>query len=236
MRLRTIVNATLCLYAFCRKEDMIVGIPLSSAEVKNGVLEVQVVTLADQIGGSSYCFEQLGGLIFYLSDDKYFGSEWEDRALSFKTFRMIEENDEKPKVEKIENKRESEGESITEWKAEQEAKIEDECEGELEIAEEKSIGLFEVTDPFVPYTLPELFDHYHYISIQNFVLHAYRRFGHLGLRETKNGYLIGVPGIYCKSEEAIAKRSGFYQFYPQNGGTLHYGDFGYWYTNMEYRK
>lgn len=89
---------------------------------------------------------------------------------------------------------------------------------------------------FEPYTLNDLFERFAYTVTDDFMLHGYHRFGHLGVLHRNNRYILGVPGIYCKREEMFATRSGFHNFFPKGGNPLKYGDFGYWYTSIEYLK
>jgi len=224
MQVKSFSNGSINLYGFARDEVDFVAIPLGEVTFKNGNGDAQILTNLDHLGDSSLGFEKIGGLILYLADDKYFGTEWDDKPLVFKEFHLLEEVEEKEElgVEAAEIKvEENEFERIAK-------NIIDNHADEIE--------LFQVNSFFSPYTLTDLLERFTYAVTDNFMLHGYYRFGHLGVMQKNNRFVLGVPGIFCKREEMIASRSGFHNFYPKNGGNLQYGDFGYWYTSIEYLK
>ncbi|MFA9463487.1 MAG: hypothetical protein ACERKN_04275 [Velocimicrobium sp.] len=215
MQVKTISNASIRLYGFSRKEVDFIAIPLGDIMFKNGSGDGKILTSVQNLGDFDVSFDKIGGLILYLSDDKYFGTEWDDKPLIFKEFHIMEEQREEEEL-KLRTT---------------EVALDDQNANE-----DKSIELFEVAAVFEPYTLLEILEQYHYAVTEDFMLHGYHRFGHLGVMKKKDKCVLGVPGIFCKREEVIANRKGFNNFYPKNGGVLNYGDFGYWYTNIEYLK
>ncbi len=230
MQVKSFANASINLYGFSRDEVDFVAIPLGEVTFKNGKGDAQILTTIDQLGNSAIHFDKIGGLILYLADDKYFGTEWDDKPLVFNEFHVFNQA--------REGKEEEEEEVVAVETAEIKVE-EDEIErANINIVDnhEDEIELFAVNSFFSPYTLTDLLERFAYAVTDNFMLHGYYRFGHLGVMQKNNRFVLGVPGIFCKREEMIANRSGFHNFYPKNGGKLQYGDFGYWYTSIEYLK
>lgn len=275
---KSISNRSIKLYGFLRDEVDFVAIPLGEVLFKNGSGDGQLLTRMDRLGDSSIDFEKIGGLILYLSDNKYFGTEWDDKPLVFKEFRLLEDEDDEELPKEVSQEegllektieaaeiraeqayaendhRETEQSAAerqnrtaqkirTEWQSivqQQAVAKPPEATGQpLQTAAETKEETVEATGLrsfFEAYTLTDILERFSYAVTDNFMLHGFYRFGHLGVMKKNDKFVLGVPGIFCKREEMVANRSGFHNFYPKNGGNLHYGDFGYWYTSIEYLK
>lgn len=350
---KSISNRSVKLYGFIREQADLVAISLGEVLFKNGNGDGQLLTRMDQLGSYPVNFEQISGLILYLSDNKYFGTEWDDKPLVFNEFRLLENTDKNPdnSTEYIaeDNTEDSAGgndgdspersvkdnaetsardnaehgiknstETNTEdnagqnnrdiadyvreglptrdsWqkdrfqrKTVEAAQLADSVSEDqntiqrlerttqhlrrewqeimqqhaqinqqsmqvpqappaqpeetsppaqaADNAKEASVETTGLLSFFEPYTLTDILERFSYAVTDNFMLHGFHRFGHLGVMKKNDKFILGVPGIFCKREEMVANRSGFHNFYPKNGGNLHYGDFGYWYTSIEYLK
>ncbi len=76
------------------------------------------------------------------------------------------------------------------------------------------------------------------LSNNSFLLHGYYCYHHLIFAEiTKNDvchYILGVPGIYHKREQFMARMFGFECFKSIRRRELRQGDFGYWYLEVNF--
>lgn len=239
MQVKSISSGTLKAYGFIRDGNYLKGVFLEELVIKNGNGDAQIITDKNDIKGSGVSFTQLGGLIFYVSEDKYFGTEWDDIPLVFQG--LVTENHKPYAIQ--EESQENKGMSNTAWKIRTETGKETEEEKEKEAAPETEQEPEEILEAaalpapvFIPCTKEELKSQFGYEINNNFVLHGYNRFGHLGTMEVNDKCFLGVPGIFCKREQAVAENAGYGNFFPRAGGQLHYGDFGYWYDSMEYLK
>lgn len=75
------------------------------------------------------------------------------------------------------------------------------------------------------------------LANNSFLLHGYYTYRHLifaklrGENETEM-YILGVPGLYRDRERFMAGMFGFDKFKGVRGTQRDYGEFGYWYMNM----
>lgn len=262
MQVKSISSGALKAYGFIRDGNYLKGVFLEELVIKNGNGDAQVVTDKGNIKGSGISFEQLGGLIFYVSDDKYFGTEWDDIPLVFQElvteknqhYTIQEKSQERISMDKTKDDtilkhteerntepKNTEAEYIGVKNTKEDAILETETEAEetpyTEQVPEEILEAAALPAPvFIPCTKEELKSQFGYEINNNFVLHGYNRFGHLGTMEVNDKCFLGVPGIFCKREQAVAENAGYGNFFPRAGGQLHYGDFGYWYDSMEYLK
>lgn len=264
MQVKSISSGTLKAYGFVRDGNYLKGIFLEELVIKNGGGDAQIILDKEDIKGSGSNFKDLGGLIFYVSNDKYFGTEWDDIPLVFeqliidngKTGIIREMNRESIKTQKrgeVQKSRPLETVTDTGEKAEPEEQREGRKEDGTEAIREETkteaktetgAGQQEMEEIlkaaalpqpiFSPCTPKELKGRFGYEMKNDFVMHGYNRFGHLGIMEVKDNHFVGVPGIFCKREQTVAENYGYGNFCPRTGGQLHYGDFGYWYDSMEY--
>lgn len=258
MQVKSISSGTLKAYGFVRDGNYLKGIFLEELIIKNGGGDAQIILDEEDIKGSGSHFKDLGGLIFYVSNDKYFGTEWDDIPLVFeqliiengKTGAVREKNREVIKTQKREEEQKSRSlEAVTEAGAEEKQEEPPEDRKEETKGEEKTepgalpqemaeiLEAAALPQPiFSPCTPKELKGRFGYEMRNDFVMHGYNRFGHLGIMEVKDNHFVGVPGIFCRREQTVAENYGYGNFCPRTGGQLHYGDFGYWYDSMEYLK
>lgn len=234
IQVKSIQNGKMQMGGFIRKDMDLVGIPIGEIGIKNGNGDCQISTTVEKFGNSTHDFSKLGGLILYLSQDKYFGTEWDDKPLVFGDFDWEKKKETKELKEPEELKKSDESDESEEPEEPVKENIVNEP-GEVAAAEIK-MELFALDVYFKPYNAEELYERFAYRMNDNFIQHAYHRFGHIGVWKKGEQYILGVPGIFCRREQEIAKRADYQNFVPKTGETLKYGDFGYWYKSMEYLK
>lgn len=93
-------DENLQVYLFKRKGYSIEGILLGELPVKKGLGQFRTLTDSNNIMNSSYDLDEVGGLVLYHSDGKYYASEWDDKPITSEMVKGIfirAENLEKPK-------------------------------------------------------------------------------------------------------------------------------------------
>lgn len=256
MQVKSIINGKLNIYGFLRNKENLIGIPLGEFNLKNGNGESQIFVQANQVGKAGHDFSEIGGIIIYVAQDKYFGTEWDDKPLVFQEFQVEELKEEKEAIVKTaelrcEERIEERTAGRTQERVEErmEERMEERTRGRKEERNEKImqnttseyimnpiIKSTECNPCFQAYSLDEMYDRFAYTVTDDFMLHGYHRFGHLGVLEKNNRLILGVPGVFCRREEQIANNSGFHNFISKSNKPLKYGDFGYWYSSTEYLK
>lgn len=247
VQIRSISVGTIKAYGFVRKGRDLQGILLGDISLRNGSGDCQITTQVDKVGDTNYQFSDLGGIILYISDSKFFGSQWDDIPIEYETFEeeiKIEAQGKETILKTAELKEEEvkekamQAESIE--KAAEEVSAVEEVEElseeskETKETEEELEKLDLTTTPnFETFTLKEIYNRFGYHVTNDFMLHGYRRFGHLGVMDQNERKVIGVPGVFCRREQEVAKNYGFENFLPRVPKKLQYGDFGYWYANIE---
>lgn len=115
MKVLSVNEKYLKVYMFYRKNSKIRGVCLGDLSIKNGIGECRILTKSNSIMDSGYSFDQMGGIIVYVSPEKYFGTEWDDIPISYVEF----DEHKKEKTESIiEQMEEKEYEITEEMKAE----------------------------------------------------------------------------------------------------------------------
>lgn len=76
------------------------------------------------------------------------------------------------------------------------------------------------------------------LANNSFLLHGYYTYRHLIFakvrgEDLKDIYILGVPGLYRDRERFMASMFGFDKFKGVRGTPRDYGEFGYWYMNLE---
>lgn len=68
------------------------GILLGNFPIKNGIGEYKTITGAEHIMNSPYGIEDMSGIILYLSNQKFFATEWDDVPITMKMVAELENN------------------------------------------------------------------------------------------------------------------------------------------------
>lgn len=76
------------------------------------------------------------------------------------------------------------------------------------------------------------------LANNSFLLHGYYTYRHLIFakvrgKDLKDMYILGVPGLYRDRERFMAGMFGFDKFKGVRGTPRDYGEFGYWYMNLD---
>ena len=78
------------VYIFKRRNDGLEGILLGTFQVKNGVGDYKTVTDSLHIMNSSYSLDDMGGIVLYLTDRKFFATSWDDVPITMELVAGIE--------------------------------------------------------------------------------------------------------------------------------------------------
>lgn len=117
----SIKDENLQVYLFKRNGYSIEGILLGELAIKKGIGQFRTLTDSNNIMNSTYGLDEVGGLIVYHSDKKYYASEWDDKPITREMVNEIfirpdssQETTEKAKMSIIEDDKEEITEEITE--------------------------------------------------------------------------------------------------------------------------
>lgn len=75
-------------YIFLRENDDIRCIYLGDMDIKSGNGDLRITTKTDNIMDSGFSLNKMGGIIVYLTENKYFGTEWDDKPIYIKEIKM----------------------------------------------------------------------------------------------------------------------------------------------------
>lgn len=77
------------VYLFKRNAEDLEGILLGNFQIRNGIGDFKTITEASQIKGTSYGLEDVGGVVLYYTERKFFATEWDSKpVLMTKVFAM----------------------------------------------------------------------------------------------------------------------------------------------------
>lgn len=194
------------VYLFYRDSDKIQGIFMKEMVIKNGLGDCKIITESKNIGGSVCSFENIGGIIIYITANRFWGTEWDDKPI----YGFVPEPELKAAV--LEQNYDI---------FERYTKLYPFYEQDRECVGVSPMELTEVSPVLEKW------------QNNDFLLHGYGRFRHILLLRKKGNeteYFIGVPGLYRPDEEKMAVTYGFDTFVPMRKQQAEYGDFGYWCT------
>lgn len=78
------------VYIFKRRKDGLEGILLGTLQVKNGMGDYKTVTDSVHIMNSSYSLDDMGGIVLYLTERKFFATSWDDAPITMDLVNSIE--------------------------------------------------------------------------------------------------------------------------------------------------
>ena len=159
------------VYLFYRENDRMQGIFMGEMTISEGVGTCKITTGNKNLGGVNCSFENIGGIIVYITGNRFWGTEWDDKPIYGFNPKMHEEKEpenvvdgkepEKPLGEWIEETKEEEREVVSEEKEKLKEFLSEERGAELKSAVlEQNEELCEVEkhdyekqeDCFSPYT------------------------------------------------------------------------------------
>ncbi len=79
-------------YIFRRSGDGIQGILLGTLQIKNGMGDFRTVTDSSHIMNSVYGINEMGGILLYYTDAKFFATEWDDIPVTREMAASIEKS------------------------------------------------------------------------------------------------------------------------------------------------
>lgn len=69
------------VYLFYRNNEKIQGIFMKEMTIKNGLGDCKITTESENIGDSACRFENIGGIIIYVTANRFWGTEWDDKPI-----------------------------------------------------------------------------------------------------------------------------------------------------------
>ena len=69
------------VYLFYRKLGRVKGIFIKEMLIKDGVGNCKIITESDNVGNSGFHFEDIGGIVVYVTASRFFGTEWDDKPI-----------------------------------------------------------------------------------------------------------------------------------------------------------
>lgn len=78
------------VYIFKSRKGGLEGILLGTLQVKNGIGDYKTVTDSVHIMNSSYSLDEMGGIVLYLTERKFFATSWDDTPITMNMVAGIE--------------------------------------------------------------------------------------------------------------------------------------------------
>ena len=82
------------VYFFRRDNDGLDGIQIGTMTIRNGSGDLKVQTDSEHIMNSLYGIEHMGGMVLYLSNSKFFATEWDDHPINMEVVSTLEKKKE----------------------------------------------------------------------------------------------------------------------------------------------
>ena len=83
VRVPNLQNMIAKVYTYCWYDGSIHGIELGDMNISGGVGEFRLLTHADNLCDTQYRLADMGGILVYISDTVFLGTEWDDRPIQF---------------------------------------------------------------------------------------------------------------------------------------------------------
>jgi len=81
------------VYFFRRDNGGLDGIQIGTMSIRSGAGDLKVQTNSDRIMNSPYSIEHMGGMVLYLSDSKFFATEWDDQPINMEVVSTLEKKE-----------------------------------------------------------------------------------------------------------------------------------------------
>ena len=193
-------DCALVVYLFYEENGECIGISQGETSAANPTVNYRLWYTPDDTGEPSN-YPHIQGIILKSSSGKMFVSLWEENELDVCRMKMWEP---KPADSEI-----TEPETV--------------CEEMTEEAEDSAAeGVRPENEAATPVRIHKIQRHElsrlarcdWNLSNNQFLLHGYYNYRHLGLIEDEEGWKLGVPGIWHEQEERSARIFGFGEFLP----------------------
>lgn len=76
-------------YIFYRHNEDIRCLHLGDMMVKNGIGDLRITTKTDNLMESGFSLNEMGGIVAYVSENKYFGTEWDDKPIVLNPLNLV---------------------------------------------------------------------------------------------------------------------------------------------------
>lgn len=90
------------VYFFRRDNGGLNGIQIGTMTIRNGTGDLKAQTDSERIMNSPYSIEQMGGMVLYLSNSKFFATEWDDQPINMEVVSTLEKSKDSSKIIKEE--------------------------------------------------------------------------------------------------------------------------------------
>lgn len=240
------------IYGYVKEGEEYQGILLGTCDLAGDIIAFSLELSADNVSESNFSIDNFKGIVFLTDTDNVkYGTGWDENPVPFDKIKFEkeqseeeqpeEESKEKPEIEMQEQEEQfpptpdilqdvgEETEELEEKTEELEEKVEFYCpfkDGGFEECQKIGILDYDKLNPCDQGLLNN-----------NFLRYGWRRYKHVLIgRDTKrNGYILGVPGMYDRQEALMAGMFGFPYFKEAKPEKTELsaqevqGHFGYWY-------
>ena len=93
VRIPSMAEQAVKAYIYCWYDNTMHGVLLGDVHIRNGTGDFSLVTDAENLCNSEYALSEMSGIIFYISDTQFLGTEWDDHPIVFDTLKI---DDKKP--------------------------------------------------------------------------------------------------------------------------------------------
>ncbi len=91
VRVPNLQNMTVKVCTYCWYDGVIHGIILGDMNISGGVGEFKILTQAEDLCHTQYHLADMGGILVYISDNVFLGTEWDNRPIRFDVLLFDEE-------------------------------------------------------------------------------------------------------------------------------------------------
>lgn len=214
------------VYVFVRENEQFPGISLGYASYQQGTVYGKFTIPRENIGGYSYSFQNLEGLLIQTDTGQIFATNWKDHAFHPGLFTPAEmlsqvhaaslEESSKPETPLPDSS--DTWEDIQNTYPQVQPFFDDEIHQCVKLS---------------PQDIPSLAQKSFYVGNNQFLSRQCQTFHHFLLGKMQEGrpgeYVLAVPGIYDETEHFLAGMFGFPNFKPAQDTAIRPGQFGYWY-------
>lgn len=103
IKVLTMNEKVLPVYFFHREGERYECIWLGNIIPRKGMGDFQMMTASDSIMNTGYTLEDMGGMIIYASEEKFFGTEWDDKPIVLNEFEVVTERKRQAKIDQKSN-------------------------------------------------------------------------------------------------------------------------------------
>lgn len=94
-------NVKCPVYLFVREKETLLGVNIGEIILVNGSGDFVRQLTCDQVGETSYCMNDMKGILIFLNDTVMFASQWDEKAIYRENFKRYEEAESVPEVQTV---------------------------------------------------------------------------------------------------------------------------------------